>query len=143
MISQGPCEDRLAIRELIESYNDAVMRFDPEAWAATWTEDCSWSLPGGGEVKGRQAVLERWQQAMSDFSFVGFFASAGPIIVEGSTARGTWYQQEMLLQKDGTRRAVTGRYTDEYVKSEGRWRFRKRVYEVLDVETRPDREVRP
>ena len=28
MISQGPIEDRLAIRELVESYNDAVMRLN-------------------------------------------------------------------------------------------------------------------
>jgi len=28
MISSGPAEDRLAIRELIDSYNDAVMRYN-------------------------------------------------------------------------------------------------------------------
>ena len=30
MLSQGPIEDRLQIRELIDSYNNAVMRFDGE-----------------------------------------------------------------------------------------------------------------
>ena len=30
MISSGPMEDRLALRELIESYNDAVMRLDAD-----------------------------------------------------------------------------------------------------------------
>ena len=33
----GPAEDRLAIRELIESYADAVIRTDAEAWGATWS----------------------------------------------------------------------------------------------------------
>ena len=77
MISSGPVEDRLAIRELVESYNDAVMRFDGEAWASNWRDDASWTLPGAGEIRGRDTFFPVWQQAMSAFSFVGFFASAG------------------------------------------------------------------
>jgi uncharacterized protein (TIGR02246 family) len=124
-------EDRLAIRELVESYNDAVMRFDAEAWAANWTEDAIWTLPGLGDLNGKDDVVARWKQAMDGFSFVGFFASAGPIVVDGDTARGTWYQQEFLQQKDGVKRSITGQYTDDYVKRDGRWYFRKRVYDIL------------
>jgi len=134
LISSGPLEDRLAIRELVESYNDAVMRFDGEAWALNWTDDAVWILPGAGEVSGRDNVHTRWKAAMAGFSFVGFFASAGPIVVEGDTARGTWYQQEFLHEKDGVTRAVTGRYTDDYVKTDGRWFFKRRVYEILHAE---------
>ena len=131
MISSGPVEDRLAIRELVESYNDAVMRFDADAWAANWAEDGTWSLPGVGPVTGRANVVSVWKQAMSSFSFVGFFASAGPIVVEADRAHGTWYQQEFLDQKDGTKRVITGQYEDDYVKRGGRWYFQKRVYKVL------------
>ncbi len=134
MISSGPVEDRLAIRELVESYNDAVMRFDGEAWASNWRDDASWTLPGVGEIQGKDRFFPVWQQAMSAFSFVGFFASAGPIHVDGDTARGTWYQQEFLHQKDGVKRTITGRYQDEYLKADGRWYFQKRVYEVLNAE---------
>ena len=100
MISSGPVEDRLAIRELVESYNDAVMRFDGDAWKENWREDATWSLPGAGPIAGRDNFFPMWEQSMSAFSFVGFFASAGPIIVDGDTAKGTWYQQEFLHQKD-------------------------------------------
>jgi ketosteroid isomerase-like protein len=134
MISSGPIEDRLAIRELVESYNDAVMRFDADAWAANWTDDACWDLPGFGEVNGRDNVLAAWKGAMSAFSFVGFFASAGPIVVDGDAARGTWYQQEFLHQKDGVKRAITGQYTDDYIRRDGRWLFRKRVYRILNAE---------
>jgi len=133
MISSGPVEDRLAIRELAESYNDAVMRFDAEAWAANWRDDATWNLPGAGDMVGKANFVPVWQQAMSAFSFVGFFASAGPIIVEGDRAHGTWYQQEFLHQKDGVKRAITGRYEDDYVKVGGRWYFQKRIYSVLDA----------
>lgn len=133
MISSGPLEDRLAIRELVESYNDAVMRFDGDAWAANWRDDATWHLPGA-EVTGKDKFYPMWQQAMSNFSFVGFFASAGPILVDGDKAHGTWYQQEFLHQKDGVRRSVTGRYEDDYVKVGGRWYFQKRIYTVLHAE---------
>ncbi len=132
MISSGPIEDRLAIRE--ESYNDAVLRFDGEAWAANWTDDAIWSLPGAGEIAGKDNFFPIWQQAMADFSFVGFFASAGPIVVSGDTAQATWYQQEFLHEKDGPKRVITGKYEDDYVKQDGRWYFRKRVYSILNAE---------
>ena len=135
MISSGALEDRCLIRELVESYNDAVMRFDGEAWGENWTEDAVWHLPGAGDVSGRDAIVTVWQGAMSAFSFVGFFASAGPIHVLGDTATATWYQQEFLHGKDGSERKVTGRYEDDYVKVEGRWYFKRRVYEVLNSQT--------
>ena len=75
-----------------------------------------------------------WQQAMSAFGFVGFFASAGPMTINDDTAHATWYQQEFLHQKDGVKRSVTGQYEDDYVKVDGRWYFQKRVYLVLNAE---------
>ena len=133
MISSGPVEDRLAIRELVESYNDAVMRFDADAWGANWAEDGVWDT-GHGPSEGRENIVNTWQAAMAGFSFVGFFASAGPIIVEGDTARGTWYQQEFLHRKDGGKMNITGQYHDDYVKREGRWFFAKRIYKVLNAD---------
>ena len=62
--------------------------------------------------------------------------SAGPIHVDGDTATGTWYQQEFLHGKDGGQRSVTGRYQDDYIKQDGRWYFKRRVYEVLNSETK-------
>jgi ketosteroid isomerase-like protein len=105
---------------------------DGEAWASNWMEDGIWSLPGVGEVAGKAKFYPMWQQAMSAFSFVGFFASAGPIVVTGDTAHGTWYQQEFLHMKAGGKQTITGRYEDDYVRKDGRWYFAKRVYAVLD-----------
>lgn len=133
MISSGPIEDRLAIRELVESYNDAVMRFDAEAWGANWAEDGIWDT-GKGPINGQSAIVAAWQEAMSAFSFVGFFASAGPIVVEGDQAHATWYQQEFLHPKAGGKMGITGRYEDEYVKIGGRWYFKQRLYNVLNMD---------
>lgn len=133
MISTGPAEDRLEIRELVESYNHAVMQFDEEAWASNWTDDATWDT-GQGPLNGKDAIVTAWRQAMSGFSFVGFFASAGPITVDGDTAHGTWYQQEFLHPKDGGKLNITGQYEDDYVKRDGRWFFAKRIYKILDMQ---------
>ena len=132
MISSGPIEDRLAIRELVESYNDAVMRFDADAWGANWADDALWVRPTA-QASGKQDIVASWQSAMSAFSFVGFFASAGPINVSGDAAHATWFQQEFLHGKDGSRRNVVGQYEDDYVKTGGRWYFKQRVYKVLNL----------
>lgn len=130
--SEQDVHDNLAIRELVESYNDAVMRFDENDWSSNWVDDARWDT-GGGLIEGKQAVVSAWLQAMSAFSFVGFFASAGPIRIDGDAATGVWYQQEFLHQKDGGRIDVVGRYQDDYVKQDGRWLFAKRIYSVLNV----------
>ncbi|MDP6377533.1 MAG: nuclear transport factor 2 family protein [Pseudomonadales bacterium] len=72
MVSRGPLEDRMAIREWVESYNDAVMRFDGDAWAENWRDDAVWSLPAVGEIAGKDNFVAVWRQVMSAFSFVGF-----------------------------------------------------------------------
>ena len=124
--------DRLAIQELIATYNDAVMRMDADAWGGTWAEDGTWVLPGIADgISGREAIVQTWQMAMSQFEFVGFFASPGPLEVNGDSARGTLYQQEFLYLKEGGERQVIGRYSDEFARVDGRWRFKKRVYEIL------------
>jgi hypothetical protein len=45
MSNTGSVEDRLAIRELLEAYADAVCCVDADAWGATWAEDSVWELP--------------------------------------------------------------------------------------------------
>ena len=129
MISSGPLEDRIAIRELVESYNDAVMRFDAADWGSNWAADGVWSLPGRGEVVGREAIVAQWLGAMGDLEVEGFFASAGIVTVTGDTAHATWYQQEFLVRA-GNRISIVGEYADDYVRRDGRWLFAKRVYAV-------------
>ena len=130
-MSEGLLE-RMAIRELVEAYNDAVMRLDAQAWGNCWAEDGVWQLPGMPDgLKGRETIVATWKMAMAQFEFVGFFGSVGPIVVDGDKATGICYQQEILDQKDGTTRTVIGRDTDEFIKEDGQWRFSKRLYEIL------------
>jgi uncharacterized protein (TIGR02246 family) len=134
MAFSGPIEDRLAIRELIDAYNDAVHRRDADDWAATWTEDATWDLLGH-VVSGKPAIVETWKGAMATFSYVGFSATPGAIEVDGDKAVARVYVRETLIGEDKSVRRVEGSYDDELAKEDGAWRFQKRIYKILNDST--------
>lgn len=127
---EGPVEDRLAIRERIEAYSDAVFRHDAEAWIANWRDDGVWRLPGI-DVAGKAQIKAAWVQAMSGFAVAGFFATPGAIEVRGDHAAVRVYTQEILIDHAGKVRRIVGAYDDELVKAAGAWLFSSRAYSVL------------
>lgn len=128
----GPSDDRLAIRERIDAYGDAVFRHDADAWIANWTPDCVWKLPSLGiDLTGHAAVRAAWEQAMSAFAQAAFFAVPGMIKVTGDRAAARVYTQEVLIDHAGTVRRIVGAYHDELIKADGVWLFASRAYTVL------------
>ncbi|SFS09522.1 nuclear transport factor 2 family protein [Sphingomonas jatrophae] len=126
----GPVEDRLAIRELIDAYADAVVRNDADAWGATWAEDASWALPDypeWGEKQGRDAIVATWKDAMSHYPGIVFVANPGSIEVDGDTARVRSYTSEVYDQGGATKRD-RGVYEDVCIKIDGRWLFKSRSF---------------
>jgi len=130
MAFEGPIEDRLAIRELLDSYADAVCRVDAEAWGATWAEDAVWALPDYpelGEIKGKAAIVEMWKGAMTQYPGIVFTASPGSIEVTGDRAVVRSYTSEVYDQNGVTKRD-RGRYEDVCVKQGGKWLFQSRTF---------------
>ena len=129
----GPIEDRLAIRELFDTYSDAVCRVDAEAWGATWAEDAVWELPDYpqiGSMKGRKAIVEGWVAAMKHYPGIVFVSSPGSIEVKGDTATARCYTSEVYDQSGKTNRD-RGRYEDTLVKRNGQWLFHKRIFKNI------------
>ena len=133
---KGAVDDRLAIRERMESYGDAVFRRDADAWIANWAEDGVWHLPSLGiDLTGRPAIRAAWEQAMSAFAMAGFFAVPGAIEINDDMASARSYTQEILVAKDGGGvRKIVGAYDDTLVKRDGQWLFARRAYNVLHDE---------
>ena len=138
----GPIEDRLAIRELIDAYSDAVMLRDADAWGKVWAEDAYWSLPefpGHDAFDGREAIVSGWVMSMttygsmSDFSVPMIYAaSPGAIEVAGDGATARVYTSEIYRDPtDDIEHRVRGLYQDELARIDGRWLFTRRVYRVL------------
>ena len=130
MILTAAAGHRLAIRELIDQYNDAVMRFDADAWRETWTEDAEWELMGNA-VRGRDAIVKLWQQTMQQFEYVVFQTTPGSVEIDGDEATGRVWAVEVLKPKGADKRSEHGRYDDTYRRVDGRWRFAVRRYQIL------------
>ena len=126
----GPAEDRLAIRDLLDAYADAVNQVDAHAWGALWTHDSVWALPDYpeiGEIHGRGAIVAAWVAAMAQYPGVVFVSSAGSIEIDGDSARVRSYTSEVYDQNGVTKRD-RGRYDDIVIRHDGVWRFRERSF---------------
>ena len=123
--------DLAAINDVLARYADGVNRRDAELWGSTWDEDGEWYLFGPDPVKGRRTIVETWKEAIGGFPFVVMFASQGAVEIDGDRASGVSYTSEVARTADGTELRVTGKYTDRYVKRDGRWGFAFRRFEQL------------
>jgi ketosteroid isomerase-like protein len=130
MSFSGPMEDQIAIRNLHDSYVDAVFRRDPNDWGANWAIDGRWHLMGT-TVEGRDAIVGMWNGAMAGFAFVAFFCQPASIEVTGDTAVGRTFTHEVLEMSDGEIRRPVGRYDDVFIKASGRWLYQERIYSML------------
>lgn len=129
----GPLEDRLAIRELIDAYADAVTRRDADDWADCWCEEAEWSLPDlpdVGTVSGRTAIVALWTAAMAQFPGLVFRAWPGSIVVDAETAVVRSYTSETFEHAGGAV-TVLGSYEDTCLKCSGGWKFSRRQFRRL------------
>ncbi|RVT43274.1 nuclear transport factor 2 family protein [Sphingobium algorifonticola] len=131
----GPLEDRIAIREVLESYADAVNRVDEALWASLWVEDCHWDLshyPELGIVSGKDAVVALWAGAMPHYPKLSFMVMPGMIRVDGDRAEVRAYISE-IYEEPGTLKDKRARacYNDVFVKRDGQWLIQSRSFTII------------
>ena len=134
MAFSGPIEDRLAIRELMDIYADAVNQRDAELWGSTWAEGSSWKLPvipGMENVAGKENIVAAWNAGMAMFPFIFMSISVGDIQVNGDTATARAYTTEVGTTLDGTEIRPRGQYDDKLIKVDGEWLFIERIFNSL------------
>lgn len=133
----GDLHDRLAIRELIEDYDDAVFRRDAAQWGETWAPDAVWSI-AGREVSGRDAIVRLWKELMDPYAFIGLYLTGGGCAIGERTGEGRWYVLDTGSDHAGAELHIHGRYDDRYVKGDDHvWRFASRRYTVLHIVGQP------
>jgi len=126
----GTVADRLAIRELVESYMAAVIEQDADKWIANWAEDGVWNL-GGGDISGKDRILESWLTIMAPYEHTAMFGQPIFIRVEGDKGVAHWHTNERLKLFSGDEMQAVGRYKDRYVRVNGVWKIKRRDYSVV------------
>ena len=123
---------RPEIENLVGTYCEAVLRLDVELFAATWCPDAVWSIPGAGDVVGRDAIVETFTTIRATYTrcvqeiLNGVVTPAGR---DGATA--TWQVRELQWRPDGTGSELIGVYHDTLSRTEAGWRFAHRDFELL------------
>ena len=124
--------DRLAITELINRSVAAVMRKDVAGWGSTWAEDSSWKIDMLDEpARGRDAIVAIYAAIIQKFAFVSMTAFPTELAIDGDSATGKVYSQELMFPKEGGQKILVGCFHDDYVRMGGGWLFRARRYETL------------
>jgi limonene-1,2-epoxide hydrolase len=102
--------DDQGVRDLVAHMLDAVARGDVDAWVRCWHPDGVWVMPGVGEVRGTDALREKFATLRAEYELC---------------------VQELLLSRRGTGQELLGCYDDAVVRDAGRWAFTWRRFWVL------------
>ena len=121
-------EDHLAIRELAARYNRAFDYGDPEAWAACFTEDGTFNIGSKELAAGSEALLAFANKSIPGMK-VKHCTTDAIVEVNGDTGTHDAYLILMDLN-DKVTANNSGRYLDDVVKQNGKWKFKKRVVQL-------------
>ncbi|MCB0982941.1 MAG: nuclear transport factor 2 family protein [Ilumatobacteraceae bacterium] len=124
--------DHDALVALNHAYGDAVrlgVVDGADAWAATWTDDGVWVLPGR-HVEGREAILAAWRTALGKYHRVIQLYLAPAFDVQGDRASGRVPLVELVDEGDGRRSMMAGHYDDGYRRTGLGWKFASRVLTI-------------
>ncbi|GHF65750.1 hypothetical protein GCM10010218_54130 [Streptomyces mashuensis] len=130
--------DRVAIEALRSEFTDAVMMRDRARLAALFTPDGVLRMPDvPAEFVGREEIRTGGERLQRQWDFFVQNSHPGTIRIDGDTATGRTYVQEIARLLDGRSGQNFAIYHDTYRRTTEGWRFAERVYEVRYVDTTP------
>jgi len=144
MAFTGPLEDRIAIRELMNTHAHGVMTRDAEVWGSIWADDAYWELPEYpdlGGFQGKDVIVAGWVDSMKVYGLdkmakpMVYFMEPGAIEVSSDTASAVAYTHEVYEDpSNGQLVRGHGRYDDQLEKRDGQWVFTRREYRIIHEE---------
>ena len=118
-------QDRNEIQELRFRYHIAVNEKKPEMIPDLFSENGEIDFAHLGKAQGKAQVATFYKQALSDLvPFVKQFIHNHVITINGDTGAGLSYLEAKPIF-NGESFLVAARFDDEYVRENGRWKFRK------------------
>ncbi|MFE0385030.1 nuclear transport factor 2 family protein, partial [Streptomyces bungoensis] len=136
--------DRVEIEALRGEFTDAAMMRDRARLAGLFTPDGVLRMPDVPvELVGREEIRTGGERLQSQWDFFVQNSHPGTIRIDGDTATGRTYMQEVARLRDGRSGLNFAIYHDTYRRTAEGWKFAERVYEVRYVDTTPLRGSAP
>ncbi|MEU9895324.1 nuclear transport factor 2 family protein [Streptomyces phaeochromogenes] len=130
--------DRVEIEALRGEFTDAVMMRDRPRLASLFTPDGALRMPNiPAEQIGREEIRAGGERLQSLWDFFVQTTHPGTILLDGDTATGRAYIQELARTLDGRQGLNYAVYHDRYQRTPEGWKFTERVYEVRYLDTSP------
>ena len=130
--------DRVEIEALRGEFTDAVMMRDRARLASLFTHDGALRMPSiPAEMVGREEIRTGGERLQSQWDFFVQTTHPGTIQLDGDTATGRAYMQELARTRDGRQGLNYAIYHDRYQRTGDGWKFTERVYEIRYLDTSP------
>lgn len=130
--------DRVEIDALRGEFTDAAMMRDYDRLASLFTPDGALRMPAvPAELIGREQIRAWGHRAPTIWEFFVQTTHPGVIRLEGDTATGRAYIQELIRLRDGRSHVNFAVYHDRYERTGDGWKFSERLYEIRYVDSSP------
>jgi ketosteroid isomerase-like protein len=130
--------DRVEIEALRGEYTDAAMMRDYDRIASLFTPDGALRMPGIAPELAGPAEIRAWgARVPAIVDYLVQTTHPGTIQLDGDTATGRAYLQELGRLHDGRSELNYGIYHDRYRRTADGWKFTERRYEVRYHDTTP------
>ena len=121
--------DRVEIEALRGEFADAVMMRDYHRVASLFTPDGALRMPNvPAEQVGREQIRAGGEELQALWEFFVQTTHPGTIQLDGDTATGRAYIQELVRLRDGRQGLNYAIYHDRYQRTGEGWKFAERVY---------------
>jgi ketosteroid isomerase-like protein len=128
--------DRVEIEALRGEFTDAVMMLDYDRVASLFTHDGVWRMPDiPAELTGREEIRAWGERRPAEYLVQT--THPGTIQLDGDTASGRAYIQELGRSRDGRSGLNYAIYHDRYRRTPDGWKFTERVFEIRYLDTTP------
>ena len=123
--------DRVEIEALRGEFTDAAMMRDYDRLASLFTPDGALRMPNIPADLDGQDQIRAWGARVPEFvDFLVQTTHPGTIQLNGDTASGRTYLQEIGRARDGRQGMNFAIYHDHYRRTDEGWKFTERIYEV-------------
>jgi ketosteroid isomerase-like protein len=130
--------DRVEIEALRGEFTDAVMMRDYDRVASLFAPGGALRIPDANvQLTGREEIRAWGGRVPAVVDYLVQTTHPGTIQLDGDTASGRAYIQELIRLRDGSSHLNYAIYHDRYRRVPDGWKFTERVYEIRYLDTTP------